>query len=241
MKVLVIPDVHLKYWMFNRAAEIMRTGAADTAVCLMDIPDDWNAEYDRQLYVDTFDAAIAFQKEFPGTLWCYGNHDVSYLWELLESGYSKMCASTVREKLDELTKQIPDEQLAFVHRIDNVLFLHGGLNKYFISKYFTADEAEDIDTVVSKINTFGVDEMWEDPSMTEFSPIWHRPHNYPDDKMYKADSLLQVVGHTPVSEITRDRNVITCDVFSTYRSGAPIGTQEFLLIDTATWEYSGIK
>lgn len=31
-----------------------------------------------------------------------------------------------------------------------------------------------------------------------------------------------------------------CDVFSTYRDGDPIGTQEFLLIDTETWEYKGI-
>ena len=40
MKVLVIPDVHLKPWMFFQAAELMRTGAADRVVCLMDIADD---------------------------------------------------------------------------------------------------------------------------------------------------------------------------------------------------------
>ena len=42
MKVLVIPDVHLKPWMFERADKIMEQGAAERAVCLMDIPDDWN-------------------------------------------------------------------------------------------------------------------------------------------------------------------------------------------------------
>ena len=40
MKVLVIPDVHLKPQMFRQAAAIMNTRAADRAVCLMDIPDD---------------------------------------------------------------------------------------------------------------------------------------------------------------------------------------------------------
>ena len=46
MKVLVIPDVHLKPQMFRQAAAIMRAGKAKRAVCLMDIPDDWDREYD---------------------------------------------------------------------------------------------------------------------------------------------------------------------------------------------------
>lgn len=41
MRVLVIPDVHLKPWMFEQAAVLMREKKADRAVCLMDIPDDW--------------------------------------------------------------------------------------------------------------------------------------------------------------------------------------------------------
>ena len=53
MKALVIPDVHLKPYMFKEAAEWMRKGVADRAVCLMDIPDDWNREYDIELYAQT--------------------------------------------------------------------------------------------------------------------------------------------------------------------------------------------
>ena len=60
MKVLVIPDVHLKPWMFEQAAVLMRAKQADRAVCLMDIPDDWGKEYDIALYGQTFDAAIDF-------------------------------------------------------------------------------------------------------------------------------------------------------------------------------------
>ena len=33
MKVLVIPDVHLKPWMFDAAAKVLRAGAAGQAVC----------------------------------------------------------------------------------------------------------------------------------------------------------------------------------------------------------------
>lgn len=241
MKVLVIPDVHLKYWMFEDAATLMRAGAADRAVCLMDLPDDWNAAYDRALYVETYDAAVKFQSEFPETLWCYGNHDMSYPWELKESGYSVHVADIVKMKMAELEACIPERQIAYIHRVDNVFFLHGGLTDYFISKYIPEHERDNVNSVIQAVNSFGRDEMWEDPSMTEFSPIWHRPVNYPDDKMYKADSLLQVVGHTPVNQITRVKNTITCDVFSTYRNGIPIGTQVFPVIDTESFEFCGVK
>ena len=54
--------------------------------------------------------------------------------------------------------------------------------------------------------------------------------------MYKPENLLQVVGHTPVEQIARKGNLISSDVFSTDRDRKPIGTQEFLVIDTITWE-----
>ena len=88
MKVLIIPDVHLKPWIFSRASELIKEKAADLAICLMDIPDDWNQQFNIDLYIQTFDAAIAFAKEHPETLWCYGNHDVCYLWNQRETGYS---------------------------------------------------------------------------------------------------------------------------------------------------------
>lgn len=69
MKVLVIPDIHLKPWMFQQAGEIMEKGTVERAVCLMDIPDDWNQEYNLELYNETFDAAIAFARKYPDTFW----------------------------------------------------------------------------------------------------------------------------------------------------------------------------
>ena len=35
MKVLVIPDVHLKPWMFQRASELMKETETDRVVCLL--------------------------------------------------------------------------------------------------------------------------------------------------------------------------------------------------------------
>ena len=236
MKILVIPDVHLKPWMFDRASEILNSGAAKKAVCLMDIPDDWGQEYNLGLYEETFDAAIRFQKEFPETLWCYGNHDLSYEWLQYESGFSSVAIPVVQKKLSELRRELPDRsQMAYIHRIDDVLFLHGGLTHAFVKYYANDVDYDDTDAVIEKINLLGRNEMWDDAS-----PLWFRPQFY-NEKMYKEEDLLQVEGHTPVMQIDRLGNMLSCDLFSTYSTGDPIGTQEYLLIDTVTWEYEGIK
>lgn len=234
MKVLVIPDVHLKPWIFEAAERLMREGTAERAVCLMDIADDWDHQFDLDLYRSTYDAAIRFAKEFPDTLWCYGNHDVSYVWEQPESGYSSIAGALVRQKLEELRRALPEEtQLGFAHRIDKVLFLHGGLTERFAQDYIPW--AGDLDGVVQAINGMGEAELWLDTS-----PLWHRPQ-YSFMRMYALRGVIQVVGHTPVTKIEQAGNVISCDVFSTFRNGRPIGTREFLLIDTETGEFCGVK
>ena len=236
MKILVIPDVHLKPWMFDRASEILKSGAAEKAVCLMDIPDNWGQEYNLGLYEDTFNAAIRFQKAYPDTLWCYGNHDLSYEWLQYESGFSSMAIPVVTAKLSALRGELPDKsQMAYVHRIDDVIFLHGGLTHAFVKYYASDADYDDTDAVIEKVNLLGRYDMWDDAS-----PLWFRPQFY-NEKMYKEADLLQVVGHTPVMQIDRLGNVLSCDLFSTYRNGDPIGTQEFLLIDTETWDFEGIK
>ncbi len=236
MKVLVIPDVHLKPWMFQAAEKIMEEGMAERAVCLMDIPDDWNQEYNLTLYAQTFDAAIAFAEKYPDTLWAYGNHDLSYIWGERESGYSAAAAQIVREKLEELKKVLPDgNEIRYVQKIDSVLFCHGGVLEYFVKNTVPDSKYDDVDETLRIINSLSREYIWNN-----ISPVWHRPQ-YTAGKLYKSEEILQVVGHTPVERIYREGNVISCDVFSSYRDGKPIGTEEFLVLDTETWDFSGIK
>lgn len=150
MKALVIPDVHLKPYMFRKADILMERGTAENAVCLMDIADDWNQQY-------------------------------------------------------------------------------------FVRECVNASLYNNVDSVVDEINHLRKYEMWNDDSL-----IWLRPQ-YANIRMYKPRKILQVVGHTPVDMIKKKGNIISCDVFSTYRDGKLIGTEEFLLLDTITWEYQGIK
>lgn len=235
MKVLVIPDVHLKPYMFQQASELLGQGKAERAVCLMDLPDDWECEYNIGLYVETFDAAIAFAEQYPDTLWSYGNHDLCYMWNERESGYSSMAAWTVQEKILELKRMLLEgNEIRYIQKIDNVLFCHGGLMDYFVRHMVPSAKYHDVDEVVRIINELHHDSMWNDAS-----PIWHRPQ-YSPARMYKPRKLLQVVGHTPVDRIYREGNVVSCDVFSTYRDGSPIGTRKFPVIDTETWDFIGI-
>lgn len=69
MKVLVIPDIHLKTWIFDRAETILKVGKADRTVCLMDMPDDWDMEFQIERYKETFDRAIAFAASYPDKLY----------------------------------------------------------------------------------------------------------------------------------------------------------------------------
>ena len=147
------------------------------------------------------DEAIRFALEFPDTAWCYGNHDLSYFWHCLESGYSSMASATVQRKLLELRRTVPeDHPIQFVQKIDNVLFSHGGVLNYFVEEYVPKSKYHDVDAVVEEINKLGRIEMWND-----MSPIWLRPQR-PGIRLYKPRKLLQVVGHTPMNEITREKS-----------------------------------
>ena len=236
MRILVIPDIHLKKWIFDRAEAVLKVGKADRAVCLMDIPDDWNMEFQVEVYRETFDRAIEFAKTFPDTLWCYGNHDVSYPWGRLETGYSPYAERTVMLKLEELENSLQDpSQIAIMHRIDNVLFSHGGLTVNFLWRLNKCSLKADIDEVVAAVNSAHQEYLWNDES-----PLWLRSQ-YRTVNVFRNDTFTQVVGHTPVDNIFEKDGIISTDVFSTYRDGRQIGESAFLVIDSETKEYEKIE
>ena len=229
-KIFVIPDIHLKPWMFDKAKNLILEDKYDAVVLLGDLVDDWGQERNIKLYNDTFDAAIDFVKSHPDTFWCYGNHDVSYIWQAMETGYSHFAEVTVIERLNELKKALPPENTAFIHRFDNTLFSHAGLVESFVLHRFANDT--DIDYIISKINRMGEKDLWRDNS-----PIWARPQ-IEIMRLYPM-GYLQVVGHTPVKEVIYEENLLTLDNFSTHQDGRPIGNEKFVWVDTTEkkWEY----
>ncbi|MBQ6091558.1 MAG: hypothetical protein IJL07_09880 [Lachnospiraceae bacterium] len=236
MKALVIPDVHLKPWIFERAEMLMKAGKAERAVCLMDIPDDWGKGFQSDIYEETFDRAIAFAKAYPDTLWCYGNHDLSYVWQMQETGYSPHMRYIVMSKLDALKNALPDEsRIAIIHRIDNVLFSHGGLSREYVLWAHKDLIDADTDELLEAINGASVDYLWDD-----ISPLWLRPQ-YDKVTIYRNDRYTQVVGHTPVEVLRKENGVISTDVFSTYRDGRQIGESAMAVVDTESGEFEKVR
>ncbi len=232
-KVLVIPDVHLKPWMFEEASKLFETGAFDAAVMLGDLADDWGQQSNLALYEETYRAAADFAKRFPNTYWCYGNHDVSYLWKKYESGYSYEAERTVVELTKALKNALPVSHCAFLHQFDNVVFSHAGLTEDFVRRcYF--NQKPSLSMILKTVDRMSSYELWNDDS-----PIWARPQ-YGREQLYVPRGILQVVGHTPVAAPLDEGDLLTLDTFSTMPDGDPIGDEQFVFVDTEakTWDYA---
>ena len=231
-RVLVIPDVHLKPWIFDEAEKVDKSSYEDIVV-LGDLVDDWGKGNDIDAYEETLKRAAEFGKEHGESLWCYGNHDVSYLWDAMESGYSVQARITVIEGITKL-ERILEDRYKFVHRIDNVLFSHAGVTETFVL-HSCGYHVKEIDDILAKINRMGKQELWRDSS-----PIWARPQAdfY---RMFRDDLFYQVVGHTPVEEPLDACGVLTLDLFSTYSNGNPYGNQKLYIVDTMTRKFEEAK
>ncbi len=228
-RVFVIPDIHLKPWILDRAEECLARGKYDRIVCLGDLVDDWGQERNLALYEETFDRLVDLIHRHPDFLFCYGNHDISYVWGAPESGYSEFARQTVLEGLEKLKAVLPAENIAFVHRVDRVLFSHAGLVSLFVG-LFNPRYNGDLDVLLERINSYGKDQMWND-----ISPIWVRPQ-YVTRRLY-PEGYLQVVGHTPVEATDFSDGLLTVDNFSSYRDGTPAGDQRFVWVDTESQEW----
>ncbi len=235
MRILVIPDVHIKPWMFSTADRI-DPDKYDRIVCLGDIADDWQVTYDD--YKGTMDDMLAFAgRHKDHILWCYGNHDISYLFSdygiiFDESGFTFWAKSIVADSFRELKKFL-GQNLGIIFRIDDVLFSHAGLTQSFADQY-TADDTDVLLTEINSLVSPGkAAKLWHD-----VTPIWARPQNGAM-KMYRPD-MLQVVGHTPVKRPMLKDGVLTLDTFSTYPNGDPIGDCRLCIVDTEsqTWQYA---
>ena len=139
-------------------------------------------------------------------------------------------------KLAELETRLKSPvQINIMHRIDNVLFSHGGLTADFL-RWLNKDLLDaDIEEVIATVNDAPHDYLWNDKS-----PLWFRPQ-YETREIFRADIYKQVVGHTPVERIFEKDGIISTDVFSTYRDGRQIGESAMMVIDSETGKYEKIE
>ena len=139
-------------------------------------------------------------------------------------------------KFEELENSLKSPtQIDIMHRIDNVLFSHGGLTADFL-RWLNKDLLDaDIEEVIAAVNDAPHNYLWNDES-----PLWFRPQ-YETREIFRADIYKQVVGHTPVERIFEKDGIISTDVFSTYRDGRQIGESAMIVIDSETGKYEKIE
>lgn len=236
VKILVIPDVHLRGWMFEEADRLMRENGIEQAVCLGDLVDDWDMQMNREAYKSVFEKAFEFDEKHPNTLWCYGNHDVSYIWHQLESGYSPYQEELVEKMMSQMQKKM-GERLNFCHVIGKCLFTHAGVTWQFLDalryRGFKIRGIRSIEDVKNIINQCGEAELWKDES-----PVWARPSHEKDYRVFSEYGVFQVTGHTPIGTIfVREKdNIMFCDNFSILSNGKIIGQREFPVVtDEGMW------
>ena len=239
MMVFVIPDIHMKPWMLDAADVLIRQTHPDQIVCLGDIADDFGMQHNPDAYRQMFDRAIRFAKEHPEMLWCFGNHDISYIWEMPETGMAEFDTKQMAEKcVRTFVEAVPEGHLAFVHKIDDVLFSHAGISRMFVREQCGTSCYNNTDAVVTAINNMRAEQLWYNDS-----PIWLRPqkeYRHFPIQLYKPRVCFQVVGHSPMQKITQEKNLLSCDVFSTYPDGSRFGSEEFVLLDVGTHTWKGI-
>ena len=251
LQVLVIPDVHLKPYIFDRAEKILKSGQADYAICLGDYVDEWDCENNLDMYQETFERMLKFKHDFPSTVFLIGNHDFSYMYEGCGcSGHSSRAAGLVKEYLGSLRWTCGEHKV--VLRLGKVIFSHAGLTESFIKEQYenTRDHfknpkekfgfhltGEFIDYIINDMNICVNSEIGHKYLWKDNSPLWARPQ-HTSEEMFD-EGYLQVVGHTPVKKIEQQGNVVSTDSFSlySYYPYPPYGDQKFIIVNCSkgTW------
>ena len=251
LEILVIPDVHLKPYIFDRAEKILESGQASYAVCLGDYVDEWECDNKLDMYQEIFDRMKAFKQKFPETVFLIGNHDFAYLYpEYGCSGHSRQAEPLVRQSLGSLRWLCGEHKVAV--RLGKVLFSHAGITASYLNENYATTRrqfnnpkekfgfhhtGEFIDYVINDMNICLRSEQGHNVLWNNNSPLWARPQHTAEPMF--DEGYLQVVGHTPTKKIEQIDNVVSTDAFSLYSwyPFPPFGEEKFIIVNCAdkTW------
>lgn len=212
MRVLVVPDIHLKPEIIEEAD--YHAPRYDLTVFLGDYLDDWGVCHPDPAF-ETLDALERFWDKHPTKL-LWGNHDYAYVCNQPCPGHQFLHHHDIQERLLALAQKAP---ISIAFQLDLVVFSHAGLSASFYKRRRPLG--------VDDLNLCTPRELW-----VRDSPLWLRPPFI----RYDPD-LMQVVGHTPVRTPYMADRVIYCDTYSTDPNGEPLGDQSLLWVDTITQDF----
>lgn len=223
-KILVIPDTHLKPEIFNLADKILRERKVDYAVQLGDNVDDFYAYHDE--YTKHAARMEKFYLDHPETIWLWGNHEISYLLRRAVTG-NTIWGEQVAKNYERNFRP------KFAHRDGKVIFSHAGIFREFLDE-INLGECKTVGVLMEKINNLPADKFWNNNSL-----LWARPQVEILTTPKILEGYVQVVGHTPMKDTTKQNGVVSTDVFST-NWGKKIGSEQLIIVDSETGKFEQV-
>lgn len=234
-KILVCGDLHTKYHIFEYVKSL--AFKYDKIIFLGDYVDDWNAPPEASW--NLVNSLVEWKKTEPNKVFLlWGNHDLSeYISNAFRcAGYNPRTNELVREVF---TRNRDLFQVAYSWH--DILFTHAGLTNSFAKQIGIDDlEHKSSDIIANELNKLiyipkDINRLAQiGPArggISVPSPIWVDKMELIED--YCSD-LRQVVGHTPVEQISKfevgNTSLVFCDTFSTKPNGEYIGDGSLLEI-----------
>lgn len=223
-KVLIIPDVHLKPYMFDLADKLMEKANLDTAVFLGDLVDDWNQENNIELYRETINRAIKFKEDHPKSLYCWGNHEVGYFATWYCSGNSNLYKNEILSLINAYEVACEPK---YIQYIDDIIFSHAGLDKHTFSfiELLNNKKFESVQEIADSFNQMSVEAMGD-----SISSLWLRP------ELGYYSRFTQIIGHNPVKAPVYMQNTWILDTFISTRDNKIVGLPTLTIFDTETYD-----
>lgn len=242
---LFVGDLHAKPDLLPLISSAAVRHHVDRIILLGDLCDDWQISNNDQIrWLETF--INWFQRESTRfeIIPLLGNHDIPY-WLSKNSPTFVKLKETVgfpgfkpgaHRRAHELLHQLP---MRVAWSDNHVIATHAGILRSWGKQHIDGYEALSAVAIASQLNqavetipllanmyrSVGVMRGGDSPTP---SPLWADRTELEKDG---DDCLIQIVGHTPVSTVTRIGSTWFCDTFSTTSTGRPIGDGSMLLYE----------
>jgi hypothetical protein len=251
MKTFIIGDIHNKWGQALTAIlqQWKTHGRPDRIIFVGDLVNDWNSTVeDEILSLEQLTNWVLNAREQGIRVDVLaGNHEIPYLTDFDSPQYHAVIPEYApgyrfgaHHKAQELLGRLR-LQLATTLTVDDrfTVVSHAGFTTNWLHTYVEEDTLTL--TAVEKANLYLRQNVFT-PLLqlgrerggysNSPSPVWAGKNELIADPAPGAD---QIVGHTPVKEITREtvngHTLTFVDTFSTYMNGKPIGDKSILVID----------
>ena len=240
MRVLFIGDIHTKQYIIDNIKELDNKYNFDKIICTGDYCDDWRVSGQKSL--DLLDQIFELKDSNPNKYtFLIGNHELSYLGHPC-SGHNYEYEKSIENKLKHNLYK-----LDLYYSID----LNG--TEYFCSHAGFTDEFiyNELDGLHFKdtLKKWNNDKLQYLDKLSLCSYLRGGSSPYSSFLWCDAKELLlsktnlipyQIVGHTPITMIVPDEDIIFIDSHSTHPQGFNIGDKSYLFWNENKFEVLNI-